>query len=272
MDTVTADAEVARTLRAVIGMETSGMVRDAVIALGHDAISVDLLEHQRGGAHHVGDLFAFLAGDSAFDFGVFHPECTYHTGSAAWAFKDPDYVRYPGVGYHQRLKPGTLFGKERRDARDRAEDDVRRIRALPFPKVIENPVGTLSAPRNLGPAHQIVQPYEFGADASKKTCLWFFDAHGNPMFTRVKKRADQYVKPRLWCPSCDQCSPYDAAFSWGCIHCGGEPGRLLPRWGNQTDHGQNKLSPALTDRWKVRSDTYPGIAAAIAEAMTGIQQ
>jgi len=36
-----------------------------------------------------------------------------------------------------------------------------------------------------------------------------------------------------------------------------------PRWGNQTDSGQNKLAPSPT-RWKERSRTYPGIAAAMA--------
>jgi hypothetical protein len=36
------------------------------------------------------------------------------------------------------------------------------------------------------------------------------------------------------------------------------------RWGNQTDSGQNKLAPSA-DRWKIRSETYPGIAKAFAE-------
>ena len=36
-----------------------------------------------------------------------------------------------------------------------------------------------------------------------------------------------------------------------------------PRWGNQTDSGQNKLAPSA-DRWKKRSETYQGIADAMA--------
>jgi len=36
------------------------------------------------------------------------------------------------------------------------------------------------------------------------------------------------------------------------------------RWGNQTDSGQNKLSPS-DNRAELRSKTYPGIAKAIAE-------
>lgn len=36
------------------------------------------------------------------------------------------------------------------------------------------------------------------------------------------------------------------------------------RWANQTPSGQNKLGPP-PDRWKLRSRTYTGIAAAMAE-------
>jgi hypothetical protein len=41
-------------------------------------------------------------------------------------------------------------------------------------------------------------------------------------------------------------------------------GKMLPRWSNQTDSGQNRLGPS-EDRWALRSETYPGIAAAMAE-------
>jgi hypothetical protein len=37
-----------------------------------------------------------------------------------------------------------------------------------------------------------------------------------------------------------------------------------PRWANQTDNGQNRLSPT-NDRWAKRAQTYPGVAAAFAE-------
>jgi len=250
----------------VVGMETSGETRDAIMALGHSAISIDLLPHQKGGPHHVGDVFEYLEG-RRFRFGLFHPTCTYHTGSAAWAFNDADFTRYPGVGYHQRVKADTLTGQARRDARAAAERDVQRIRYLPFPKAIENPVGTLSRPANLGVPSDIVQPYEFGSDASKKTCLWFFDAAGQPLNLKLPRDPAAYVKPRLYCPSCRKCSTYDAAFTTGCTHCGAEAGLLRPRWANQTDTGQNALTPG-DNRWQVRSDTYPGIAAALARIIT----
>jgi len=36
------------------------------------------------------------------------------------------------------------------------------------------------------------------------------------------------------------------------------------RWGNQTDSGQNRLGPS-EDRWKLRAETYSGIAEAMAD-------
>ena len=36
------------------------------------------------------------------------------------------------------------------------------------------------------------------------------------------------------------------------------------RWANQTDSGQNRLGPS-EDRWAKRSETYPGIAKAMAK-------
>lgn len=235
-------------MRFVVGMETSGQVRDALLARDHDAISVDLLDHQAAGPHHKGDLFAFIEQDSRFDGGVFHPDCTNHTVSAAWAYKDPDFDRYPGVGYHMKLKPDTLTGAERRAAREQDEADVKRIRYLPFVKAIENPQGTLSTRGPLGKTYQLVQPYDFGADASKGTCIWWFDDKGDPM-PHVRLRVDpaNRVPGRM-------------------VEWPRGSGRMVERWANQTDSGQNSLTPG-DERWQMRSDTYPGIAAALAIAL-----
>jgi hypothetical protein len=74
----------------------------------------------------------------------------------------------------------------------------------------------------------------FGDDASKATCLWLDRL---PALLPTKR-----VEPRM------------------------VNGR--PRWGNQTDGGQNKLLPG-PDRWKERSKTWPGIADAIASQWQG---
>jgi hypothetical protein len=83
---------------------------------------------------------------------------------------------------------------------------------------------------------QIIQPWHYGDDASKKTCLWL---DGLPSLTRDSEKA---VKPRL-------------------VEVGS---KVYYRWGNQTDSGQNKLGPS-DDRAEQRSKTYPGIAEAMAE-------
>ena len=75
-----------------------------------------------------------------------------------------------------------------------------------------------------------MQPYEYGHDASKKTCLWLKNL--------PKLQPTKYIEPRI----------IDGK----------------KRWGNQTDSGQNKLAPSDT-RWKERSETFQGIADAMAE-------
>ena len=106
---------------------------------------------------------------------------------------------------------------------------VRLLMDAPILRIaIENPVSVISS--RIRKPDQIVQPWMFGHDASKKTCLWL---QGLPPL-----RPTRIVEPRI---------------------VNGKK-----RWGNQTDSGQNKLAPSA-DRWKIRSETYEGIARAMAE-------
>lgn len=271
-----------------IGMETSGALRRRFQSMGFFAISADVLPAEDGsqypesarfgpawgvpnGGHIQDDVFKVLNYLSRKDLwptaAVLHPTCTLHTLSAQWAFPDPDFIRYPGVGYHQRVKPGTLTGAARREAREEAERDLEKIRLLPIKiKVVENPRGTIPTRTRYGRATDVLQPYEFGDDASKATCLWAFDENGDPIPLEIPRDPAQYVQPRMICSACGGRNNYDAAFTCGCVHCGAEPGKLLPRWSNQTDKNQNRLTPS-DDRWKDRSRTFPGIADAIAAAV-----
>lgn len=235
----------------LIGMETSGQLRRRFQALGHFTVSCDLLPAEDGakfpiisegiGGHFEGDIRNCV--DWLWAFGiwphlaVFHPDCTYHTVSGAWAFNDPDYDRYPGVGYHQRVKPETLVGSARRAARDEQETLIRDLERLKIGrKVFENPIGTLS--KRWRKPVQIVQPNQFGDDASKATCLWFIDEEG----------AD---RPDMALPI------NEALYIPPTVRANGKA-----YWANQTDTGQNKLGPG-DERWKDRSRTYPGIADAL---------
>jgi hypothetical protein len=119
---------------------------------------------------------------------------------------------------------------------------------------LENPKGCIST--RIRPYNQSIQPYEFGDDASKETCLWL---QGLPLLVPTK-----YVEPRMVCPNCGNSSHIESAVKWsGCPECGAEAGLLKPRWANQTDSGQNRLGPS-EDRARLRALTYQGIADAMA--------
>ena len=134
--------------------------------------------------------------------------------------------------YHQKVKPGTLVGAALRAASLDAVEFVLHLWNAPIECIaIENPVGSLS--RTLGKP-QVIQPHWFGEDASKATCLWLKNL---PPLMATKHIAPRIVNGR-------------------------------PRWANQTDSGQNRLSPS-DDRWAKRSHTYPGIAEAFAEQWSG---
>ena len=110
-----------------------------------------------------------------------------------------------------------------------ALDFVRRLLAAPIERIaLENPISVISS--RIRKPDQIITPYQFGHDASKKTCLWLKNL---PLLTPT-----DLIYPRII------------------------DGKR--RWGNQTDSGQNKLSPSA-DRWKIRSATYEGIATAMAD-------
>ena len=210
-------------MRVLVACEYSGRVRDAFISKGHDAISCDLLPTERPGPHYQGDVRDILR--QGFDLMIAHPDCTYLTNSAAWAYKDGPY--------HQKVKPGTAVGGERRSLREGALVFVRLLMDAPIKRIaIENPVGVISTA--IRPATQYIQPYEYGHDASKKTGLWL-----------------KNLPPLI--PTC-HIAPREA------IH----NGIAVRRWGNQTDSGQNNLPPT-DDRWQIRARTYQGWADAMAD-------
>lgn len=235
--------------RIFVGMETSGQVRRRLVALGHDVISCDILPAADAptlGLHIIGDVFETLEKLMRDGWmpvaGMFHPTCTLHTTSAAWAFNEPNFERYPGVGYHQRVKPGTLTGRARHEARAIAEEEVERIADLPFFKIIKNPRNTWPTRTSLMEPFDVLQPNEFGDDASKETCLWAFDKHGNWKSVDIPRDPALYVPPTF------------------------RPRTGKYYWANQTDTGQNRLSPS-DDRWADRSKTFDGIADALAGAL-----
>lgn len=214
----------------LIGYSTCDVTREAFEAHGHNVWTCDLRDSESNHPKHLkGNIWHFV--DDSWDFALMHPECTYMTVAAAWAFKDPDFERYPSCGYHQKIKEGTLTGEARREALHKSCDEVKRLLALPYTVVIENPSPSMMSRHVKGP-HQTVQPYDFGDDVSKGTGLWTNNDQ-IPLLTQT-----EYVQPRI---------------------VNGKP-----RWSNQTDSGQNRLSPS-DDRWLKRSKACPGLMSAIGD-------
>lgn len=231
----------------LVACEFSAIVRDAFRKRGVDAWSCDLLPCQGDPRFHIqGDVERIL--DDGWLGIIAHPPCTYLTNSAAWLYKDEQT---------KQLKPGTLYGAARRQAQKEALDFVTEIWIADCENVvIENPQGCINTRLPFMPRPQVIQPYQFGHDASKSTCLWkrgrLPDLVLNPA---------QYVEPRWVC--CGMVLDVARLGMHGCPSCCGER-KPLPRWANQGDGGQSRLGPS-EDRWAIRSETYPGIAGAMAK-------
>lgn len=249
-------------MRVLVACEFSGTVRDAFAARGCDAWSCDLLPTEAPGNHIQGDVLSVL-GDG-WDLMIAHPPCTFLCSS--------------GLHWNKRT-PG----------RDQLTEDalgfVRKLLDAPVPLIaLENPVGRINTA--VRKPDQKVQPWMFGEDASKGTCLWL---KGLPPLLPTK-----IIPPKGWsevvlasflepCECCDEpwCDVHGQHYSdCPCIgpHEDGVVRKVIdghefasrlsppprPVWANQTPSGQNKLGPS-DDRWKERSKTYQGIADAMAD-------
>jgi len=132
-------------VRVLVACEFSGVVRDAFIRAGHDAMSCDLLPTDAPGPHYHGDVRDLLG--TEWDMMIAHPPCTHLAVSGARWFKD----------------------KQQKQAE--ALDFVRLLLAAPIPHIaLENPVSIISS--RIRKPDQIIQPWQFGHPESKSTCLW----------------------------------------------------------------------------------------------------
>jgi hypothetical protein len=136
---------------------------------------------------------------------------------------------------HLALSGAMHFEKKRLDGRqDEALEFVKALMLAPIDKIaIENPIGIISS--KIRKQDQIIQPYHFGDPYQKSTCLWLKNLP--PLFSTnvvdkggfkewIDKKTGKKKKQPLW---------YYEALSKG------------------------------ADRWKLRSQTFPGIARAMAE-------
>lgn len=213
-------------MNILITHESSGVMREAWRAAGHAAWSCDLQPADDDSPHHMQcDAITAIKSRtpgraSSWDLIGMHPPCTYLTGAGMhWNNRGRGWENTEEAFAHVK-------------ACIAAAGDV--------PHYLENPVGIIFT--RIRKPDQIIQPYEFGEDASKKTCLWLH---------RLCKLARDPAK----------------RFPGRIIEWPPGSGKMVERWSNQTDSGQNRLPPSAT-RWKERSKSYPGIAQAMAEQWT----
>jgi len=197
--------------RVLVACEFSGAVRDAIAQYGHDVISCDILPTESPGKHYQGDVRDIL-NDGWTDMLSF-PDCTYLCGSGA---------------KHRKNNP-TRWKKT-----IAALDFVRDLMAAPMDRqMLENSVGMIST--KIRKPEQYIQPYQFGHDHSKKTCLWLDN------LPPLEIDPADYVPPHI-------------------IEYRGKPAK---RWSNQSPCGADKTAPG-PNRWKIRAATFPNIARAFA--------
>lgn len=145
-------------MKVLIGCEFSGIVRDAFISRGHDAVSCDIEPSERPGPHIKDNLLNHLEG---WDLIIAHPPCTYLANSGAKHL-------YLGMKKQNGRDP---------DRWERMAEAVKFFRAIlnaPVASIcVENPIMVGHAQRLIGKRHsQVIQPWLFGHGEIKATCFW----------------------------------------------------------------------------------------------------
>ncbi len=135
-------------MKVLVACEFSGIVRDAFIEQGHDAVSCDLLSSEKEGPHIKGDVLKIMGW--GWDTMIAFPPCTHLSVSGARWFKDKARDQELAVQFFL----------------DMIDADIPKI-------CVENPVGIMST--RLRKPDQYIQPWQYGHGETKKTCLWLKD-------------------------------------------------------------------------------------------------
>lgn len=206
-------------MRILVACEESQRVTLELRKLGHEAYSCDLIPCSGHYPHwHLRvDVLELLK--LKWDMIIAFPPCTYLTVSANKWYKD-----------QPPRKSGVLVGEARRQAREEAVNFFLSLVNADCPKIaVENPIGVMSS--RFRKPDQIIQPYNFGTDVSKSTCLWL---KGLP-----KLKGEDYIPPRILASG-------------------------AKRWGNQVGGNGSDNTPVGPNRAKIRSKTHLGVAKAMA--------
>lgn len=194
-------------MKILVACEYSGIVRDAFINKGHDAWSCDILDCDADAKRHLKcDVLTIL--NEGWDMMIAHPPCTDLAVSGARWFKE----------------------KKKNGSQQKSIDFFMALADCNINKIcVENPVSIMSSIWRK--PDQVIQPWMFGDEATKTTCLWLKNL---PLLkaTKIVGKGDRVV------------------FASGKSH---------PKWYADA----YKLDKS--QRSKVRSKTFNGIANAMAE-------
>lgn len=207
-----------RPLRILVACEESQTVTMALRSQGHEAYSCDILpttgKHPEW--HIQDDVLNQL--DKGWDMMIAFPPCTYLTVSGNAWMHDP----------------------ERQKERRKALAFIRKLMKAPIDKIaVENPIGVISTA--IRKPDQIIQPYFFGDNAKKSTCLWLKNL---PLLEPTDMLDEDQLEYKHW---------YD---------------KKKKRWRRQPLWYYQARDLSDEERRRVRSKTFQGIAEAMADQWT----
>jgi hypothetical protein len=144
-------------MKVLIACEFSGIVRDAFIAKGHDAMSCDLLPTEKPGPHYQGDVMDII--NDGWDLMIAFDPCTYQCNSGVrWLF-DEQNIKKTAERW-DKMRESCYFTLNLLDC------GIEKI-------CRENPIPHKYALDIIGRKYnQIIQPWQFGHGETKATCLW----------------------------------------------------------------------------------------------------
>lgn len=228
-------------LNVLIACEESQRVCTEFRKLGHNAYSCDILKcsgghpewhfncdvlgviKDHGGVLQTGSDYYLPEGQN-WDLMVAHPPCTYPAVSGAKWFYHPEDKNLPV----EKRRPHPKFPNRMKDREEAIAFFMALMNADIYRIAVENPIGVMSG--RFRKPDQIVQPYFFGDNAQKSTCLWLKNL---PLLEKT-----------------DVVDPGEKVIF--------SSGKSMPKW------YADALSKTNEERRNIRSKTFPGFARAIA--------
>lgn len=234
-------------MNVLIACEESQTVCKAFRELGINAYSCDILPSSGGHPewHYKCDVFEIIENkggelesgeinivEGNWDLMIAHPPCTYLSVSGARWYYHPEDKDLP---FEQR-RPHPNFPNRAKDREEAIEFFIKLSKVDIKHIAIENPIGIISSIWRK--PNQIIQPYMFGDEATKTTCLWLKNL---PLLTptKVVGKGERVVL---------------------------SSGRSLPKWYSDSFH----TSIPTELRRTLRSKTFQGFAEAMASQWSNL--